>query len=237
VATLFWLVRANMWNVLLVAVALTFVLLISRMVRRNRFMIGNTMALLVIIATVLLAPARLESTSLPGVRQPSTPLAIYSTSQPVLRDDRWTRVLRQFAERRSGFRSYISQASNIDRDVVFRSPGDIVRFVPRALAIGFFAPFPKMWFQSGSYGRAGRLLSGAETLAMYFLYLAVGVSLWQERRNLKMWLVFLIATTGMLALGLVVVNAGALYRIRYVFWMLLIVIASRRLTQINADQK
>jgi hypothetical protein len=140
----------------------------------------------------------------------------------------WTRVLSQFKERRAGFRSYISQASNIDRDVQFRGPGDIVRYIPRALAIGFFAPFPKMWVQSGSYGRAGRLLSGVETLAMYFMYLAVGVSLWNERRNLRMWFVFLIAATGMLALGLVVVNAGALYRIRYVFWIMLIIIASRR---------
>src|ERR1043165_3384923 len=224
VVTLFWLVRANMWNVLLVAVALTFVLLVSRMIRRRQFVIGNTIALLVIIVTALLVPARLESTSLPGVRPAETPLAI--PTAPV-QQGTWTRVLSQFKERRAGFRSYISQASNIDRDVQFRNPGDIVRYIPRALAIGFFAPFPKMWFQSGSYGRAGRVLSGAETLAMYFLYLVVGVSLWRGRRNLQMWFVFLIAATGMLALGLVVVNAGALYRIRYVFWMLMIVIAAK----------
>src|ERR1043166_8796439 len=59
IVTMFWLVRPNTWNALLVAVALAFVLLISRMVRRKRFMIGNTIALLVIIAAVLLVPARL----------------------------------------------------------------------------------------------------------------------------------------------------------------------------------
>ena len=230
IVTLFWLVRANMWNVLLVAVALTLVLLIAQMIRSHRLIFGNTIALLVIVGAVLLVPSRLESTSLPGVRSPVTPLAT------PLQEGTWTRVLSQFKERRAGFRSYISQASNIDRDVQFHSPGDIVRYVPRALVIGFFAPFPKVWLQSGSYGRAGRLLSGAETLAMYFMYLAVGVSLWRERRNLTMWFVFLIAATGMLALGLVVVNAGALYRIRYVFWMLLIIIASRGFTRINADQ-
>jgi len=235
IVTLFWLVRGNMWNIVLVAIALTFVLLVVRIVRGNRFIIANTIALLLILAAVLLVPARIESTGLPGVRPPVTPLAIRSTSQPPLREGTWTRVLRQFAERRAGFRSYTSQASNIDRDVQFHSPGDIVRFIPRALVIGFFAPFPKLWLQSGSYGRAGRLLSGAETLAMYFLYLAAGFCLWQDRRNLKLWFVFLIAATGMLALGLVVVNAGALYRIRYVFWMLMIVIASRGLSQINAD--
>ncbi len=82
--------------------------------------------------------------------------------------------------------------------------------------------------RAGNFGRAGRLLSGLETLAMYLLYFAVGFCVWQERRNLKMWLLFLVATAGVLALGLVVVNAGALYRMRYVFWMMLIVIGRRR---------
>lgn len=229
IATLFWLVRANMWNVLLVAIALTFVLLVSRMVHRRRLIIGNTLAWLVIVAAVLTVPARLESTSLEGVKPPVTPLAISSASQSSEREGTWNGVLNQFKQRRAGFRSYTSQASNIDRDVQFHSPGDIVKFIPRALVIGFFAPFPKMWVESGSFGRAGRLLSGAETLVMYFLYLAVGFCLWQERRNLRMWFVFLIAAVGLLALGLIVVNAGALFRLRYVFWMLLIVIGSRRL--------
>jgi hypothetical protein len=217
-----------MWNVVLVAIALTIVLLIARFVRG--FIIGNAIALVIIIAAVLLVPSRFESTSLPGVKPPATSLAIPSTSQPPSREGIWTRTLRELAARRAGFRSYTSQGSNIDGDVQFKGRGDIVRYIPRALVIGFFAPFPKMWFQAGSFGHAGRLLSGAETLAMYFVYLLVGLSLWQDRRNLRMWFVFFIAATGMLALGLVVVNAGALYRIRYVFWMLLIVIASRYLT-------
>lgn len=223
--TLFWLARGNMWNAVLFAVALTIVLLISRMVRTRGFIVGNTIALLLIVVAVLLSPARLESTSLPGVRPPVAPLAIPTQST----------VVRQIASRRAGFRFYTSQASNIDRDVQFHSSGDIVKFVPRALVIGFFAPFPNMWVQAGSFGRAGRFLSGTETLAMYFLYLAVAFCLWHDRRNLKMWFVFLIAATGMLALGLVVVNAGALYRIRYVFWMLLIVIGSRCLEQVRKN--
>ena len=93
--------------------------------------------------------------------------------------------------------------------------------------IGFFAPFPRMWFEAGTYGIAGRLISGAETLMMYFLYLAAAVCLWRERRRLAMWLVFLTATAGLIGLGLVVVNAGALYRLRYVFWIMLIVIAAQ----------
>jgi len=111
--------------------------------------------------------------------------------------------------------------------VYFERNSDVVRFIPTAAVIGFMAPFPRMWFQSGSYGSAGRLLSGAETLVMYFLYLAVGVCLWRERRRLAMWLVFLTTTAALIGLGLVVVNAGALYRLRYVFWIMLIVIAAQ----------
>lgn len=104
---------------------------------------------------------------------------------------------------------------------------DILEFLPTAAVIGFISPFPRMWFESGSFGHAPRVLSGAETLCMYLLYVAVGFCVWHERRNLRMWLLFFVATIGILALGLVVVNAAALYRIRYVFWMLLIVLAAQ----------
>jgi hypothetical protein len=65
--------------------------------------------------------------------------------------------------------SFLPRADqNIGSDVQFTSVSDIVRFVPRAAVIGFLAPFPRMWFEAGSYGIGGRLISGAETLVMYF---------------------------------------------------------------------
>jgi len=226
-ATLFWLARGNMWNVVLVAVAITLAMLIFRMIREKRFMTGNAAVMLFVMAAALLVPTRLESTTLPGVRPPATPLAIPTASQPASREVVWIAALRELSSRRAGFRSYKSRASDIDPDVQFSSVGQIVRFIPRALLIGFFAPFPKMWVQAGSFGLAMRMLSGVETLAMYFLYVAAGLCVWRERRNRKMWLLFLVATIGMLALGLVVVNAGALFRLRYVFWILMIVLAAK----------
>lgn len=224
--TLFWVTRGNMWNVVLAAIVIAVVLLVQQTIRQKRFMTGNAIVILLIVVTTLLVPSRLESSTLPGIRPPATPLAIPSASQPAPREGIWTRAIRQIADRRGGFRFFTSQASNIDADVKFHSFGDMVRFIPRAAVIGFFAPFPKMWVQPGSFGHAARLLSGLETLAMYFLYVAVGFCVWRERRNLRMWLLFLVAAIGIVALGLVVVNAGALYRIRYVFWMMLIVIAA-----------
>jgi len=212
--TLFWLARGNMWNVVIVAVAIALIMLAGRMIRAKKFVKGNAFAMLLIIAALIVVPSRLESTTLPGVRPPVTTLTILST-------------IKQMSGRRAGFRSYTSQATNIDEDVQFNSTGDVVRYLPRAFVIGFFAPFPNMWIEVGSFGRASRLASGVETLAMYFLYVAAGLCVWRERRNLKMWLVLLVAAIGMVALGLVVVNAGALFRIRYVFWMMLIVLAAR----------
>ena len=212
--TIFWLARGNMWNVVILAVAITVALLAGRMISARKFMKGNAFVMLLTVAAVVIVPSRLESTTLPGVRPPTTTLTIPST-------------IKQMSGRRAGFRSYTSQLSNIDADVEFNSLGDVMRYMPRAFVIGFFAPFPKMWVEAGSFGRAPRLLSGLETLAMYFVYLAAGLCVWRERRNLKMWLVFLVATIGMLALGLVVANVGALFRIRYVFWMMLIVLAAR----------
>lgn len=228
-ATLFWLTRGNMWNVVLAAIGVTLLLLIFRMIREKRLMLGNTIVMLLIIAAALLVPARFESTTLPGLRPPVTPLAIPSASQPAAREGVWTAVIKQISTRRAGFRFYNARASDIDPEVQFSSTGEIVRFIPRALVIGFFAPFPRMWVQEGSFGFATRILSGLETLAMYFVYVAAALCVWRERRNLKMWLLVLVATIGMLALGLVVVNAGALFRLRYAFWILMIILGSRGL--------
>jgi 4-amino-4-deoxy-L-arabinose transferase-like glycosyltransferase len=238
-ATLFWLARGNMWNVVLAAIAITVVMLVIRTIREKRFLGGNALVMLFVIAAALLVPTRLESTTLPGVRPPLTPLAIPTASQPVSREGAFATAIKQISTRRAGFRFYTARASDIDPEVQFSTTGEIVRFIPRALVIGFFAPFPKMWVEPGSFGFATRVLSGLETLVMYVLYIAVGLNVWRERRNLKMWLLFLVATIGMLALGLVVVNAGALFRLRYAFWILMIILAAdfRGLTQIRVHPR
>jgi 4-amino-4-deoxy-L-arabinose transferase-like glycosyltransferase len=143
-ATLFWLARGNMWNIVLVAIAITSILLVSRMIREKRFMSGNAIVMVLIIVTALFVPPRLESTTLPGNRPPLTPLAIPTASQPAAHDSVWATALKQISTRRAGFRLYNSRASDVDPEVQFAGTGEIVRFVPRAFVIGFFAPFPKL---------------------------------------------------------------------------------------------
>ena len=228
--TLFWVVRGNMWNIVVVAVGITLALLVCRMIHSRRLLLGNLLALTLTLIAMLLAPSRLESTSLAGVKPPVTPLAIPSATQPAPRENVLTRAFKQIGERRSGFRSYRARESDIDRDVRLDGAGDVLKFVPRATLIGFLAPFPRMWFERGSYGFAGRLLSGMEMLLMYFVYAGAFVCTWRNRRRLEVWLIFLVATIGTIALGLVVMNAGALYRLRYVFWIMFIIMVAETLT-------
>lgn len=237
--TLFWVLRGNMWNVVVVAVSLTIVFLVWRIFHLDKLLAPNLIVVLLVLGAMLIVPSRLESTALPGVRPPATPLAIPSatevtTPNPPIRqmpsnEGIFRLLLKQLGQRRAAFGRYRAGESNIDSHVQLKTSDDVVRFLPRATVIGFLAPFPRMWFQAGSYGSAGRLLSGAETLVMYFLYVAAAVCVWRNRRRFEMWLLFLVATIGTIALGLVVANAGALYRLRYVFWILFILLAAETL--------
>jgi len=91
---LLWLARGNMWNVVLAAVALALLTLAYRMIRERKFFAGNTAAILLILLAALLVPTRLESTTLPGMIIPVTPLAIPSSDQPARSESIWTSVLR-----------------------------------------------------------------------------------------------------------------------------------------------
>ena len=74
-------------------------------------------------------------------------------------------------------------------------------------------------------GNAGKLLASGET---FFIYLCQVLAVWavmREPRRLALWFLLAIATLGVTALALVVANVGALYRYRYAFWVMIIVMA------------
>jgi hypothetical protein len=76
-------------------------------------------------------------------------------------------------------------------------------------------------------GSAGKLLSGAETLVMYGFGLLALVAVLRPPRRLAAWLLLSITAFGVTALGLVIPNVGALYRFRYTFWVLLIILGAK----------
>ena len=85
--------------------------------------------------------------------------------------------------RRKFIIEYPDAGSNIDSDVQLGTTADLIRYLPRATVIGFFAPFPNMWLATGNQvGSSGRLMSGLETMVMYAVEVLAIVALWGARK-------------------------------------------------------
>ena len=245
VAALLWVIRDAMWEVILLVVLLGAALLLVRQIRERGMLGGNMAGAVMAVVISLMVPwyvtpyriprktdnlpakasvAAVDEHQPPATGAPSRGLANRVRRTPA----RVNSIRHRFAE------LYPNASSNIDAAVRFESAADIVSYIPRALAIGLFAPFPSMWFRAGdSVGVVGRMLSGVETLIMYVCEFFALICVWRMRRNLAVWLLVLIVLAGVTALGLVVINVGALYRMRYIFWILLILLGAEGLVQIR----
>lgn len=118
-----------------------------------------------------------------------------------------------------------SAGSNVDVDVRFSSVADVLVYVPRALQIGLFAPFPSMWGGEGvSPGaRQMRLLAGCEMAITYLLLPGVVMAFFQpsaERRATVVML--LLSLSRIILIAILVCNVGAIYRMRYASLQLLV---------------
>lgn len=146
------------------------------------------------------------------------------------------RAARRVGSIRYRFSAFYAEAgSGVDGGVRFNDFKALVLYLPRAFVIGWWAPFPNTWMGAGKrVGSAGKLLSGAETLVMYAVQLLALAAFLLPPRRLAVGLLLGICGFGMTALGLVVPNIGALYRFRYAFWVLLIVLGAKGLESLLA---
>jgi len=136
--------------------------------------------------------------------------------------------------------SYPDSGSTLDGNIGLKDWPGLISYLPRALEIGLWAPFPNAWISSGHrVGTYGKLLSAAEMVVVYCLEVLALFAIARSPRELPLWLLFLIMISGVTALGLLVPNIGALYRFRYTLWILLIILAMkgvRRLMSLQSDQ-
>jgi len=118
-------------------------------------------------------------------------------------------------------RKYPDSGTNIDTHVHFRSLGDILAYVPRATLVGFLAPFPPHWFEDAkTAGRVSRLVAGLEMVAWYMLLVAFVYFLITGPVDLYIRIWMLVYTLSLVLLtALVVTNIGALYRMRFVYFL------------------
>lgn len=223
-----WIVRLDIWILIRASVILVTVFLVIRQIRDRKIYLGNSLGAISLLIAVMIVPQgsrvvlnEYESRGLGTVANKTL-----APSGTIIRR-RWTSIVKETGPGRS----------SIDKDIFFNGAADIFRYLPRAIEIGFFAPFPDTWFPAGI--RAGSVkswLTGLETMAMYVVELLACLTLWRNRRRLSVWLLCSIAAIGMLGLGLVVVNIGTLYRLRYPLLIILIIVASLSLTNLMSPK-
>jgi putative peptidoglycan lipid II flippase len=246
------LIRDSLWELTLGIIFTGAAMLLLRQILERRVLMMNTIAAVSLIVFVCLIPHDFDRKAIDiglaekeMLRQQMNSQSNESSlknseqagneSRDVKADDHSgfgkATALRLSAIRHYTALGYLYRGSNIDEDVKFFSLGDVIRYIPRAITIGFFAPFPNTWFvANGSMGFAAKWLSGIETFLMWAVEALAIYGLWQSRKQLSAWLLLLIAALGVTALSIVVVNLGALYRMRYVFWMLIIILGARGLS-------
>jgi hypothetical protein len=111
--------------------------------------------------------------------------------------------------------------SNVDLDVRLATAVDVLKYLPRAFEIGFFAPFPYQWFEQAKKApnTMMRRVSGIEMVFIYISYVGLLYAIWIWRRAPGLW-IFLIFCMGMITIyALAVANVGTLHRFRFGFVM------------------
>ena len=128
-----------------------------------------------------------------------------------------------FSEARENYIA-VSGNSDLDENVHFHNIGDVVRYLPRALQLGLFSPFPNLWFGNGS-APENTLMRRVSIFETLWVYLGLAGFLGLFRRACSrpdFWLITYFCVTMILSYSMVVVNVGTLYRFRYAFLMLLV---------------
>jgi hypothetical protein len=226
-----WQTRPEMWLVIVGVLFLSTLLLVIKLAASRKLLAVNLVAMF-LLAVISIGMPR---PSVGVVSQPLsiglTPIQPRSSAAPYL----WIRL----AIARERFITHSrGSGSLIDETVFFNSSTDIIKYAPRALEIGYFAPFPILWFRPGNnVGLAGRIISGVEMALTYLLEALACIFVWRNRRKFTSWLLALTTAMGMLALGLVVCNIGTLYRMRYPFWILIVIMAAAAIVNMPFQSK
>jgi hypothetical protein len=228
------IVRLPMWNVLLVSMGAAIIFFVVRTIRRKQLFKASLVYAMLTIAAFLIIPSfqpyfhNQQELGLGFER-----LIENEREQTLPLEDQISRRRDAFnyAYNSEGCLVVVEDGSRLDGNVRLDSIGAIIRQVPRALEVGLFAPFPNMWLKAGKQvGYSGRVMAGLETTLIYVIESLGLVGLWQQRRNLAACLLAMMIGVGAVALGLVVINIGAMYRLRYPFWVLMAILAAGGVT-------
>jgi len=147
------------------------------------------------------------------------------------------RAFLKIAVARAGFTSSggTTAASNIDKGMDFCRNEDLIRYIPRAMQIAFFAPFPSKWaaLEKRNSSSVEIYISAVEMFYCYIAFFGLLYWLFSYRRwNVALLIPVTFSLGLMLLLGLTVANVGTLYRMRFPFAMIFISIGMAGILQL-----
>ncbi|KAB2876195.1 MAG: hypothetical protein POELPBGB_04119 [Bacteroidia bacterium] len=114
----------------------------------------------------------------------------------------------------------IQAGSLYDVDALPASTPQVAAYVPRALQIALFAPFPARWLEKIS---VTRLVAIGEMVAWYLVAPGLLLALWFARSRVALSIV-VFAVAILAAYGVTIANVGTLYRIRYPYLFMLMLV-------------
>lgn len=118
------------------------------------------------------------------------------------------------ARTRAGLIDYglsVNAKSMIDEDIKPQSIGEVGLYLPRALQVAFFAPFPSSWLANTSMTR---LVASGEMLIYYLCFPGILLLLFYNRKP-GVLVVIYFSCFFLLVYGFTQANLGTLYRYRY----------------------
>lgn len=134
--------------------------------------------------------------------------------------------------------SYASAGSMIDLDDRILNATEFLMYFPRALQIGFLAPFPSHWISPGVTPGSSvmRKVAGVEMVLLYpLLLIGLPLAVWRWRRNHEFWIIAAFCGSILIAYTYATPNVGTLYRLRYGFFMMLAAVGFASLAEWIAD--
>ncbi len=118
--------------------------------------------------------------------------------------------------------------------VELTSVNKFILYLPRALQVGLFSPFPQFWSGEGSTPAMtmARKIVGAVTLFFYFCLIGLFSAIISYRNNTFLWMTLVFCIMGILLYSYTSANTGTIVRTRYGFYMLFVSFGFAHLVQL-----
>ena len=117
----------------------------------------------------------------------------------------------------------INANSLIDVDIKPTNAIETFKYIPRALQVSLLAPFPNTWFKSGNIVS---FVSAMEMIIFYITFFGLLFFIPLRIFNYKILLCLIFACLPLAVFGISSPNIGTLYRIRYTFEMMLLMLGN-----------